>query len=83
VIAQVNVIGDEGLDLGFEITRQVIVLKQDTVLDCLMPTLDLALCHRIIRCATDVPDILAIEPFGQVCRDVAGAVVGEKPWAGK
>jgi hypothetical protein len=49
-----------------------------TVLERLMPALDLALGHRMIRRATDVPDILAIEPFGQVCRDVAGAVVGEK-----
>ena len=80
VIAQMIVVSDEGLDLSFEIARQVIVLEQDTVLERLMPALDLALGHRMIRRATDVPDILAIEPFGQVCRDVAGAVVGEKPW---
>ncbi len=78
VIAQMIVVSDEGLDLSFEIARQVIVLEQDTVLERLMPALDLALGHRMIRRATDVPDILAIEPFGQVCRDVAGAVVGEK-----
>jgi hypothetical protein len=56
MISQVIVIGDEGLDLGFEIARQVIVLEQDTVLERLMPTLDLALGHRIIRRATDVED---------------------------
>src|SRR5208337_4233698 len=80
VIAQVIVVSDEDLDLSFEFAWQVIVLEQDTVLERLMPALDLALGHRMIRRATDVPDILAIEPFGQVCRDIAGAVVGEKPW---
>ena len=80
VIAQVIVASDRGLNLSFEIGRQVIVLEQDVVLELLMPALDLALGHRMIRRVTDVFHILAIEPFGQVCRDVAGAVVGEKPW---
>ena len=39
VIAQVIVVNDEGLDLGFEIARQVIVFEQDTVLERLMPAL--------------------------------------------
>jgi hypothetical protein len=30
VIAQVIVVSDEGLDLSFEIARQVIVFEQDT-----------------------------------------------------
>jgi hypothetical protein len=34
----------------------------------------------MIRRATDVLHVLAVEPFRQVRRDVAGAVVGEKPW---
>jgi hypothetical protein len=33
VIAQAIVVGDEGLDLGFEITRQVVVLERDSVLE--------------------------------------------------
>ena len=33
MIAQVIVVNDEGLDLGFEIARQVIVFEQDTVLE--------------------------------------------------
>src|SRR5580693_3128243 len=49
VIAQVIVVNDEGLDLGFEIARRVIVFEQDTVLERLMPALDLALGHRVIR----------------------------------
>src|ERR1700738_1644784 len=49
VISQVIVVGDEGGDLGFEIARQVIVLEQDTVLERLMPALDLALLRRQFR----------------------------------
>ena len=77
VIAPVIVVGDEGLDLGFEIARQVVVLEQDAVLERLMPALDLSLGHRMIRRAADMLHVLAVEPFGQVRRDVAGAVVGE------
>jgi hypothetical protein len=40
--------------LGFEIARQVIVFEQDAVLERLMPALDLALGHRIIRRAVFV-----------------------------
>ena len=32
VITQVIVVSDEGLDVGFEVARQVIVLEQDAVL---------------------------------------------------
>jgi hypothetical protein len=34
----------------------------------------------MVTCATDVLYVLAMEPFGQVRRDVAGSVVGETPW---
>jgi hypothetical protein len=71
---------DEDLDLGFEIARQVVVFELDTVLERLMPALDLALGHRMIRRAADVLHVLAVELFSQVRRNVAGAVVGEKPW---
>ena len=54
VIAQVIIVGDEGLDLGFEIARQVVVLEQDPVLERLMPALDLSLDYRMIRRAPDV-----------------------------
>jgi hypothetical protein len=42
--------------------------------------LDLALGHRMVRCATDMCHILAIEPFRQVRCDVARAIIGKKPW---
>src|SRR6202011_3181211 len=71
VIAQAIVVSDESLDLSFEIARQVIVLEQDTLLERLMPALDLALGHRMIRRATDVLHVLAVEPFRQVCQSAS------------
>ena len=44
MIALVVVVDDEGLDLGFEVARKIVVLQQDPVFQGLMPALDLALC---------------------------------------
>ena len=43
VVAPVVVVLDEGAELGFEVTGQIIVLEQDPVLEGLVPVLDLAL----------------------------------------
>ena len=43
VIAAMVVVIDECVDLGLEVAGQIIVLKQDVVLERLMPALDLAL----------------------------------------
>ena len=43
VVATVVVVVDEMAGLFFQITRQVIILQQDSVFQRLMPTLDLAL----------------------------------------
>ena len=43
VVAPVVVVLDEGAELGFEVTGQIIVLEQDPVLEGLVPALDLAL----------------------------------------
>ena len=43
VVALVIVVLDEAIDVGFKVTRQVVVFKQDAVLERLVPTLDLAL----------------------------------------
>jgi hypothetical protein len=43
VIAGMVVVLDEGGDLAFEIAGQVVVLKQDAILERLIPTLDFAL----------------------------------------
>ena len=47
VISLVVVIVDEGSNLSFKITRQIVVFQQDSVLHGLMPTLDLALGLRM------------------------------------
>ena len=75
VIAGIVVVLDEGRDLAFEIAGQVIMLKQDAVLERLMPALDFALRHRMIRRTTRMSHVLPLEPFGQVAGDVARPVV--------
>ena len=49
VIAVMVVVLDEGGDLAFEIAGQVVVLKQDAILERLMPALDLPLGLWVIR----------------------------------
>ena len=71
VISQVIVVADEGVDLGFKIARQIVVIQQDTVLECLMPTFDLALGHRVIRCTANMIHALFFEPVGHITRDIA------------
>ena len=51
MLALAVVVIDEGFDLCFEIARQEVVFQQDAVLERLMPTLNLALDLRVIRCA--------------------------------
>ena len=64
VVAPVVVVIDEGLDLRFEITRQIVVFEQDAVLQGLMPALDLALGLGMIGRSADVADAMSLEPFG-------------------
>jgi hypothetical protein len=68
------VVLDEGGDLAFEIARQVVVLKQDAILERLMPALDLTLGLWMIRGAADVLHFLLVQPL----RDPAAAAVGER-----
>jgi len=53
VVSAVIVVLDEATDLGFEVTRQVLVLKQDAVIERLMPALDLAPGLRVMGRAAD------------------------------
>ncbi len=53
MVTLVVVMIDEVTDLVFEIARQVVVLQQDPVLQGLVPTFDLALGLRVIRCRPD------------------------------
>jgi len=75
VIAAMVVVVDEGVDPGFQVARQIIVLKQDPVLERLMPALDLALRLRVARRAAHVTHIAFVQPFGEVGRDVGRAIV--------
>ena len=60
------VVLDEAPDVAFEITRQVVVLKQDAVFQSLMPALDLALGLRMMRRAAHVAHALIVEPFSKL-----------------
>jgi hypothetical protein len=56
------------------------MLKQDSVLERLMPALDFALGLRMIRRSADMLDVLLVQPIGKIARDIRRAVVGQKPW---
>ena len=80
VVSKMVVVADEVSDLQFEIAGQIVVLKQDAVFECLMPSLDLALCLRMHGSTTDVVHAFVAQPCGQFARDVAGAIVAEQAW---
>ena len=79
VIAPVIVVFDEGGELGFEITGQIVALQQDAVLEGLVPALDLALGLGMLRYASGMLDALLIEPFGQIAGDIAGSIIRQQP----
>ena len=78
VVALVVVMLDEGLDLLFEIARQEVILQQHTVFERLMPALDLALGLWVEGCAAHVAHLVGVDVFGQLARNVAGAIVAEQ-----
>ncbi|MBP1061440.1 hypothetical protein ACVIW2_006385 [Bradyrhizobium huanghuaihaiense] len=51
-----------------------------TVLQRLMPALDLSLGLRMVRSAAHVLHALLVEPLGQIIRHVTRTIVAEKPW---
>ena len=63
VVALVVIVIDEGLDLAFEIAWQVIVLQQEAVFHCLMPTFDLALGLRVERSTAHIIHLLTFQPL--------------------
>ena len=70
VIGGMVVMRHEGRDLAFEVAGQVIVLKQDAVLERLMPALDFALGLRMEGRSADMLDVLLVQPIGQIARDI-------------
>ena len=75
VVTLVIIVPNEGGDLRFKITGQEVVFEQDAVLQGLMPSFDLALRLRMIRCAACVWHAFVFQVFRQFARDIAGAVV--------
>lgn len=70
VVTLMIVVIDEGLDLGFEVSRQEVIFQQDAVLECLMPAFDFALCLRMMRRTARMLHPYVLQPFGQIARDV-------------
>jgi hypothetical protein len=79
VIALVVIVLDEGPNLRREVARQVLVLEQDAVLECLVPALDLTLDLGMAGRSADVLDALLVEPFREIGGEVAGGG-REQPW---
>ena len=75
MIVAVVVALDESADVGLNIGRQIVVLKQDVVLQGLMPALDFALGLGMVGGATDVIDTLVLEPVREIACDVGRAAV--------
>ena|SRR6476659_8044763 len=71
VVSQMIVVGHELSDPVFEIAGQIVILKQDAVLQGLMPSLDLALGLGMQRRTTNMIKALVLEPFGEIAGDVA------------
>jgi hypothetical protein len=65
VIADVVIMVDEGAYLPFKVARQVIVFEQDSVLQGLMPALDLSLGLGMIRRPAYVFHAFVLQPLGR------------------
>ena len=78
MISLVIVVIDERLDLFFQITGQEVILQQDAVLQRLVPTFDLALRLRMIRCAANVAHLVVVEPVSQLAGDVTRSIIREQ-----
>ena len=61
MIAPMVVVADERIDLCLKVAGQEVVFQQDAVLECLMPTFDLALRLRMIRRAARVRHAFAVQ----------------------
>ena len=64
VIADVVIVHDEGIDLPFEISRQIVIVEQHAVLQGLVPALDLSLGLGMIGGAAYMLHALVFEPRG-------------------
>jgi hypothetical protein len=79
VVTKMVVVADEVAELSFQIAGQIVVFEQDAVLERLVPTLDLALGLGMVRRAMNLLDLLILQPFFQLGREVRRAVIAEQP----
>ena len=80
MVTPMIVVLDEARDLSFEITRQVVILEQNAVLERLVPALDLALGLGMAWGAVNMGDATVLQPFGKIARDVTRPVIAEQSW---
>ena len=73
VIAEMVVVIDKCVDLGLEVAGQIIVLKQDAVLERLMPALDLVLRLPVAGRAVHVTHIAFVR---RTCAGATGDIAG-------
>ena len=52
--------------LSFQVTGKIIVVEENTILQRAMPAFDFALRHRVIGFATDVPQLVVLQPVLQL-----------------
>ena len=74
----VVVVIDEGGDGSLEFAFEDVVFEEDTVLEGLVPALDLALGLGVHGRATDVLHASALELFGQILGNVGQSIITEK-----
>ena len=79
VVAAVVVMIDESADLALEITGQMIDFEQHTILERLMPTLNLALGLWMVWRTSDMVHAVIFKPVSQITGYVRRAVVAEQP----
>ena len=78
VVSLMIVMINECLELRVEVCREEVVVQQDSVFQGLMPSLDLALSLGVIRRTAGVFHAFVLQPFSQLSRDIAGAVITQQ-----
>ncbi len=79
VVSVVVVMIDEFADGLFERSGYIVVFQQDTVLQGLVPSFDLALCLRVVRGTANVIHALIFKSSRQITRDLTAFIVAEQP----
>ena len=75
VISLMIVVPDEGGNERFEIIWQEVVFQQNSVLQRLMPSFNLALCLRMIGRPACVRHAFVFQILGQISGDIAWTIV--------